>query len=165
MKAHLFAGFAIALILTASALPAMAQEKAIVDTDAVAITAQQLEIRRDADARRGRFNTMNEAQLRDLKERQARVLRMLDGKTRTTELPPADQVRLLNDLEAISALLNKANDERLVCERQRITGSKLPKTVCMTVAEKRSAAGSAGNNLKQRNQLCADGWGSGFCKN
>ena len=87
---------------------------------------------------------MNEAQLRDLKERQARVLRMLDGKTRTTELPPTDQVRLLNDLEAISALLNKANDERLVCERQRITGSKLPKTVCMTVAEKRSAAGSAG---------------------
>src|SRR5690606_28003292 len=68
---------------------------------------------------------------------QQRVIGALDGRASTTELSPGDQVALFNDLEEISALVNKAEDERMICERTRPIGSNRPVSVCKTVAQRR----------------------------
>lgn len=144
---------------------AFAQEPVMVNTNAKKIVAEQQAIQQELGEKRGRFQAIKPAQREQLTSKQDTVLRMLDGKSLTTELSSADQLRLLNELEAISAILNDAEGQRLVCERQKTVGSNRPKNVCMTVAERRQMQDSAQRDLRNRDQRCTDGWGSGFCKN
>jgi hypothetical protein len=112
-------------------------KQVLAETDAAKIVSQQTEIHQDVLARRGPYRDMAESERARLLELQQGVIGALEGRARTTELPAAAQVSLFNDLEAISALVNKAEDERMVCERTRPIGSNRPVNICKTVAERR----------------------------
>ncbi|PJJ97533.1 hypothetical protein CO641_11280 [Lysobacteraceae bacterium NML91-0213] len=113
------------------------QAPVLANTDAAAIVSQQNEIRSEVEQRSGRYRDMAGADRERLLQIQDRVIRQLEGRERTTELSPADRVTLFNDLEQISALVNKAEDDRMVCERTRPIGSNRPVNVCKTVAQRR----------------------------
>ncbi|KAG1247008.1 hypothetical protein G6F68_014392 [Rhizopus microsporus] len=54
------------------------------------------------------------------------------------ELPPQVQNDVFNDQERVNTLLARAHDDsRQVCQYTRTTGSNMPKSRCMTVAERR----------------------------
>lgn len=136
---------------------AQSQGPVLVETDASAIVAQQNEIRREAEQRRGRYKDMAGADRDRLLRTQDRVLGRLDGRTSTTELPRADQVALFNDLEEISALVNKAEDDRMICERSRPIGSNRPVSVCKTVAQRREERERSLESRGPRDARCAGG--------
>lgn len=143
---------------------ALAVERVLVETDAKAILAQQQEIRAEVASGEGRFEKMAQDDKDRLAVHQAVVQRLLADVTHTTELSAAQQLDVLNALEAISALLNKAEDERLVCERVKKTGSHMSTTVCMTVAERRVRREQEQDAISRRDQRCVDGWASGACR-
>lgn len=136
---------------------AESQAPVLVETDAAAIVAQQHEIRQAAQQRSGRYKDMAGADRDRLLQTQDRVLGRLEGRTRTTELPRVDQVALFNDLEEISALVNKAEDDRMVCERSRPIGSNRPVSVCKTVAQRREERERSLESRGARDARCAGG--------
>ena len=126
----------------------------MVNTDAQAIVAQQREIQAEAAAGRGRYKDMAPSVMGELRGHQTLVLQLLDGKERSTELPQEQQMELFNSLEAISAIINKAEDERMICRRERTVGSRMATNVCRTVGERRSAQEEARDAMTDRGVMC-----------
>lgn len=106
--------------------------------DAAAIRAQQQQIRADAEARKGRYAKLPDAKRTDLYRRQDRVDTLIKDVTLTTELDETRRIELFNNLEAISAIVNQAEDERMICQRHRPIGSNRPTTICKSVAQRRA---------------------------
>lgn len=68
-----------------------------------------------------------------------RISGLLDNRE-ASELPEATRVEVFNEQELVNALLAGAReDSRLVCKREKKTGSNRPTNNCMTVAERRRA--------------------------
>ncbi|WP_157981459.1 hypothetical protein [Cognatilysobacter tabacisoli] len=151
-----------AALLVAAALPAIANPGD--NTSASAIRAQQAQIAAELADRKGRFKDLDAARKAELQAHQTTVLSRLVNVEQTTELPETDQIAVFNALEAIEAIVNQAEDERMVCERYKPVGSNRPTTVCKTVAQRRAEKQVAEQNLS-RDQQCVDGWAGGFCKN
>lgn len=126
----------------------------MVDTRADLIRSQQDTIRTEALARKGRYRDMDQATLDRLLRVQDQVLASLDGKSSSMDLSPPDQLTLFNQLEEISAIVNKAEDDRMVCERVRRTGSHRTENVCKTVAQRRHDQEAARNALGNRDSRC-----------
>lgn len=114
-----------------------------------AVRTQQAEIRAGVQAGTGRYALLSERERNQLLDRQVRMLRMIDGKQTSAELGEGDKVALFNDLEWISAMLNRSEDDRMVCERRAVLGSHHKQRVCMTVGQKRIAAERARQELSQ----------------
>ncbi len=130
------------------------QEQIVVNAQADLIREQQNEIRRDANANRGRYRDMDKQTLGRLRSEQDKVFALLEGKASSKELSRQDQLALFNSLEAISAIVNRAEDERMVCERTRRTGTKLSETICKTVAQRRAEREQAAGTLPSRSPTC-----------
>ncbi len=134
---------AIGIAAAVASAGVMADSDVFVNTDAQAIVQQQNEIRSDAAAREGRYKDLDERTHASLLSHQDTVFSLLEGHERSTELNQRDQTQLFNSLEAISAIINRAEDERMVCERVRPTGSNRAQRVCKTVAQRREEAEAA----------------------
>lgn len=129
-----------------------------------AIRTQQTEIRAAAQAGKGRYKDLPAARKDELFQRQDRVASLLGDVNVTTELNQHDQIQLFNELEAISAIINKAEDDRLVCRRHKPVGSNRPTTVCRTVAQMRAASDAAAKDIRLRNLECSEAMmGPGGC--
>lgn len=67
-----------------------------------------------------------------------RIDRMLGTSQSVDQLDPATRVEVFNEQEKVNTLLTNAHREsRLVCRREKPTGSHRPTTLCLTVAERR----------------------------
>ena len=152
----------IAILVAFMSAPAVAGEA--IGTDSLAILAQQQDIRAKAAARKERYRDLEEPRIRELLANQDTVIRLLAGTARTTELPERDQIAVFNALEAIEAIVNQAEDERLVCERYKPVGSNRTQTMCKSVAQRRDEQEGV-EGTRRRDQRCVDGWNSGFCDN
>ncbi|HDS1139371.1 TPA: hypothetical protein QDZ75_003431 [Stenotrophomonas maltophilia] len=59
---------------------------------------------------------------------------------RVEQLSPHDRTEIFNDQEVINTIMTRAHaDSRMVCRRERTTGSNMPQSVCLTVAQRRKA--------------------------
>jgi hypothetical protein len=67
--------------------------------------------------------------------RQDALLKMLDGKESTDDLPERARIEAFNTLEWIEATLNKEDDQRMVCVRERTIGSNRVTRTCRTEAQ------------------------------
>ena len=151
----------VAMLLAAAVSTAAAQSD---NTSAAAIRAQQDQIRAELADRQGRFKHLDPEKKATVLEHQSTVLSRLEGVERTTELREIDQLAIFNALESIEAILNKAEDDRMICERYKPTGSNRPTTLCKTVAQRRAEKQVADDNMS-RDRQCVDAWSGGFCKN
>jgi hypothetical protein len=126
--------------------------------DAGTIRTQQQQIRSEAQARTGRYAKLSPKQQRELMHQQDRVMQLLGSDVaNTTELSELDQVALFNSLEAIEAIVNNAEDERLVCERHKPVGTNRPRTVCKTAAQRAAARQASQDRVIERTQTCFKG--------
>lgn len=107
-------------------------------TSAAVILKQQAEIRAGAMARSGRFKGMSDARRDTLFEHQRRVTSRLEGVENTLELNENDRIAVFNALEAIEALINDTDGERMICQRHKPAGSNLPTTVCRSAAQRKA---------------------------
>lgn len=150
-------------VLLLASLPAFATDVKQ-NTDAKTILSQQSEIRTEALGRKGRYKDMDESQRTALFQHQDTVNRLLQGVDNTADLAPDQRMTVFNALEAVEAIVNKAEDERMVCEKTKPIGSHRPERVCKTVAQRREERLKAEQNM-QRDQRCVDAWGTNACSN
>lgn len=69
-------------------------------------------------------------------------------------LSEADKVAVFNDQELVNTVLTQAReDSRLICKRERVVGSNMPQSVCITVAERRRARESSTDALRSLQTL------------
>jgi hypothetical protein len=97
-----------------------------------AIVAQQNQIRDDVLAGNGRYKDMPRATRDELLARQDKLLKMIGDKHDPAELSKDDRREAFNTLEWIEATINNEPDERMVCTRERQTGSMRITNVCKT---------------------------------
>ena len=104
-----------------------------------AVVAQQMQIRDDVMAQKGRYKDMSSDTRVELLSKQAALLTMLEGKRSAADLTAEQKMQAFNTLEWIEAAINNADDERLVCRREKPLGSTRTTRVCRTVAQEREA--------------------------
>lgn len=67
-----------------------------------------------------------------------RISGLLGDAQNVNQLPESTKVEVFNEQEKVNTLLTQAHDDsRLVCRREKTTGSNRPTNVCSTVAERR----------------------------
>jgi hypothetical protein len=96
------------------------------------VRAQQQQIRAGVMAGTGRYKDMPEQDRQNLLKEQDQLLSILGDKTDPSQLGDDERVQAFNILESIEAAINKAEDERVVCERYQKTGTNRKVTVCRT---------------------------------
>lgn len=153
-------GLVAAALLAGALLPDTARAgqadvatRVVVETSAEKILGQQTRILEEVTAKQGRYRDLDSRSLDRLKREQVTVFSLLEGKTSSNELNREDQLKLFNSLEAISAIVNQDEDERMVCRRARRTGSNMSETVCKTVAQRREEQEKARAALPSRHAL------------
>ncbi|WP_313207611.1 hypothetical protein [Stenotrophomonas sp.] len=127
----------VVMLLGLSAAAQAASEKPVVQMDRQAPVAEQVrQVEKALDnGEYAEISADDRAQVRQSLERI--TLRVGDRQT-AQELPPAVQNDVFNDQERINTILTRAHaDSRLVCQHTRTTGSNMPKSRCLTVAERR----------------------------
>jgi hypothetical protein len=68
---------------------------------------------------------------------EAEIRHLLQDVRSLDALDDTQKVALFNETQAIIAVLNDSEKDRLICERERVTGSHRPVVLCMTVEERR----------------------------
>lgn len=114
------------------------------------IVTQQTQLRAQVTAGKGAFKDMSKAERQVLVERQDRVLQMLGGSQTLEDMPPDQRVVVFNELEWIKAAVTKAEDERKVCEYNRVVGSNRMVSVCMTAKAQRENREAAQQSLRAK---------------
>ncbi len=127
--------FTLTLVLALACGGAFAAELGDAPFDAAQVLEQQRKIRTDADAGVGPYGQLNDTTRRELHERQDRLAKLLENR-RYEDLSPEDRQKARVDLAWIE-YAGKNDDDRLVCERVRRTGSNRVERVCKTVGQRR----------------------------
>lgn len=135
----------LALALAGASLAAIASQPAPLRFDEV--RAQQAELRTAAKVGTGVFEHMSESSRREMFSRQEHLLALIEGKQTPDELGPNEKVAVFNALESIEAIINRAEDKRIVCRRERVTGSNRKVRVCKSVAQLRREREESRDNL------------------
>lgn len=82
-----------------------------------------------------------------------RIRLRTEGVEHVDSLNPQAKVDVFNDQEKINTILTRAHaDSRLICRRERITGSNFPQNVCMTVAQRRKAEEAGRDVMRNANR-------------
>ena len=114
-----------------------------------AITAQQEQIRSDVQAGTGRYKDMPTETRNELLSRQTALFAMLRGKRSADDLTSTERMEAFNTLEWIEAAINDAEDDRMVCVREKTLGSNRLQRVCKTSAQMRAEREYARMNLSR----------------
>lgn len=113
------------------------------------VVAQQKQIRDDLMIRKGRYKDMPDPTRVELLSRQAELLTMLVGKRTAADLTEEQQMQAFNTLEWIEAAINNADDERVICRREKILGSTRTTRVCRTAEYERRAREKAREGMER----------------
>ena len=96
---------------------------------------QTAQIEKDLDSGQ-RYAKLDKTKKSELRELLMRMDSRLTGHVSSSELSDDEQVRLFNEQERVNTLLGVNSErERVVCRRERKTGSNRTSNVCRTTAE------------------------------
>ena len=118
------------------------------------ILSEQQAIRADVEAQVGRYADMPLVKRSAIIANQDKLFVLLEGKANTNELSPQQKTEAFNALEQVSAAINNTEDERIVCERKKTTGSHQVTRVCKSVAQIREDRDIARRNMQVNQGLC-----------
>ncbi|AIL07900.1 MULTISPECIES: hypothetical protein [Stenotrophomonas] len=127
----------IALLLGLAGSAAAKPEKSVVQMDRQSPVAEQVrQVEKALDD--GDYSEISADDRSTVREALARITARMGGHQSVQELPPQVQGEVFNDQERINTLLTRAHeDSRQICQHTRSTGSNMPKSRCLTVAERR----------------------------
>lgn len=148
MNAFPLKTFVLAALFALAAGPAFADDNGVDDT-VPEILATQHALRAKLDQPTGEYAKFSNADLARMRRAQDRVFEMLDGVTSLDELNEAERTELSNALSQIKATLASDEGSRLVCHRERKTGTNLVTKRCETVAEREARARASQEQLRE----------------
>lgn len=132
--------FALSTALLAATLlvsPAFANDNIEIDSTPAQIRDAQTQLRQAIEAKRGNYAHFSDEERREIFARQDDVLAAIEGRQNIQDMSNDERVRLANALSAVDAAVNKAEDNRMICERIKPIGSNRPQNKCMTVGQRR----------------------------
>lgn len=89
------------------------------------------------------------------------IASLLEGRTKATELKPEQRLELFNAQELITSIVRNDEKNRKVCQRVQVTGSRVPKSECLTVAEREARAKAASETTARSQRVgCIPGEGN-----
>lgn len=140
-------GLLLALVL---AIPAvLAQQQATAELGQ--IVQQQQRIRAGLQAGAEQYRYVDSFRRRQVYAAQNKLFALAQGHRSLAELKADDQLAVFNALKQIESNLVKSEvDERLVCERTQIVGTRRYEMACMTQAERDRRATRAVETLMNR---------------
>lgn len=156
MQKHLIALFAVSLALAGAAhakIDASPAKDEVVQIDVKESVGEQLARVERALA----TEEYSEVGLEDKHNVQAALSRIrtkLGDRATIEEVNPQARNEIYNDQELINNILTRAHaDSRVVCRRERTTGSNRPTQVCMTVAQRREMMENSRDVLRNYNRV------------
>ena len=112
------------------------------------VLAQQQRLRADVVAREGRYADMPSSKRSELLAKQDRLFVMLEGKQSSTDLSNDQYLEAFSTLEWIEATVNNADDERMICTREKTLGSNRATRVCRSAAQMEAQRESARQQME-----------------
>ena len=118
-----------------------------------AIVDQQNRIRADIKASCNGWDGLSQDKRDEVLKDQDRLFALLQGKQVIGDLQPDRQVEAANLLESIKAVAMNAEDERMICTRERKMGSNFTQRVCRTVGQLRREREAARDGLRRADEM------------
>lgn len=115
----------------------VADDAIVIDGTPQSLRAAQDALQRDLAAKKGDYAHLTDDEKQTILRKQSMVYSLIEGRTTFDGMREDEKVRLVNAVEEVRALVAKAEDSRMVCERVKVIGSNRPQNKCMTVAERR----------------------------
>ena len=145
IRKSLFASLLLAVAFTASAnVQESAQStraEAQVDKIASDVAKYIAEIDRAIElAKEGGYGKLQRGSEERLANARARIGALLRDVADPRELPADKRIELFNAHETIASIIQHQDKNRVVCTRERKTGSRLGTTECLTVGEREERA-------------------------
>lgn len=147
-------GLALSLAMT-SAFTAHARvdKDAEVKLDSTAPVAEQIAAIEKAMSS-DNYSEISMEQKSTVQQALGRIRLKMGDHQRVEELSPQARVEIFNDQERVNTILTQAHaDSRMVCRRERSTGSNMAQRVCMTVAQRREALEAARKTMRDSQSL------------
>ncbi len=129
--------FAALIAASLSPFSAFAKDAIEISSTPPEIRAAQADLRKAIERKSGSYSHFTDAERKAIFAKQDELTVLVDGKNTIDELGPDGKIEVANALEAVNALVNRAEDNRLICERVKPLGSNRPQNKCMSVGERR----------------------------
>ncbi|MDV3436001.1 hypothetical protein R1H25_11090 [Stenotrophomonas sp. C2852] len=127
----------IALLLGLSGAASARPEKTAIQMDGQAPVAEQVR-RVEKALDDGEYSEISADDRAQVQQALARITQRMGDHRTLQELPPQVQAEVFNDQERINTVLVRAHEDSCqICQHTRTTGSNMPKSRCLTVAERR----------------------------
>ncbi len=127
-----------ALCLAASlSFAAVADDDIIVNGTPDSLRTTQDALKRDLLAKKSDYAHLSDDEKQTILRKQEPIYAFIEGRTSFEGMNDEDKRRLVNAVEEVRALVAKAEDSRMICERVRVIGSNRPQNKCMTVGDRR----------------------------
>ncbi|MCZ7843761.1 MULTISPECIES: hypothetical protein [Stenotrophomonas maltophilia group] len=127
----------IALLLGLSGAVAAKPEKVAVQMDRQGSVAEQMR-RVETALAAPDYAELSAEDRGQVQQALSRIRQHMGERQTVQELPPQLQAEVFNEQERINTLMARGHDDsRQICRYQRTTGSNMPKSRCLTVAERR----------------------------
>ena len=127
----------IALLLGLSGAVAAKPEKVAVQMDRQGSVAEQMRQVETALAAPD-YAELSAEDRGQVQQALSRIRQHMGERQTVQELPPQLQAEVFNEQERINTLMARGHDDsRQICRYERTTGSNMPKSRCLTVAERR----------------------------
>jgi hypothetical protein len=122
------------ILLAAFAIPLAAAEAPLKATTRDAFMAVAAGVRKEMQGE-GRYAYVNDREREEVEANLARMHALFEKVSSVDAMSKDGQVELFNAQEAVNAVLEKRDRDRLVCERSATTGSRIASTRCRTYGE------------------------------
>jgi len=127
----------VSLALSAGATFAQAPEQPQTVSE---ILQFQHALRAKIDTANGEYSRFDEGQISRMKQAQDNVFRMLAGVNSLDDLNETQKIEVSNSLDQIKAILLANEGNRLICYREKKTGTNLLTKRCETYADREARA-------------------------
>lgn len=134
MRKHILAA---TLLFLSIPLPAVSDDAIEINSTPAQIRVAQDNLKRSIEKKEGNYADLSDKDRKAILDKQADIYRLIEGRTTIEELSPNGKIELANALESMNALLTKAEDSRMICERVKVIGSNRPQNKCLSVGERR----------------------------
>lgn len=116
------------------------------------IVSEQAQIRADAKAEKNGWDNIPLEKRQELIETQDQLMLLLDGKQTLGDLAPPERKAATQQLDRINALALEAENERMVCMREKLTGTNRTQRVCRSVGDMKRWREGAKDFMRQGQQ-------------
>jgi len=140
--------FGVSLALSAGAACAQAPEQ---PQTVSGILQFQHALRDKIDKANGEYSRFDEGQLSRMKRAQDNVFRLLSGVNSLDDMSADQKIEVSNALDEVKAILLANEGNRLICYRERKTGTNLLSKRCETYAEREARARDSQQQMMDMN--------------